>query len=383
MEPIQSLPDFYSVRNVDAPGSFAYLQAGRTRQVRPYNKPTAYYTYTSNCERATKGSAMFDYLGWANAASAKAFPALCPGCESSFPESAYAVNAARAKFLDELSNSVETAVNYAERKQSLGMISRRASQLGRIADFVRNGEFSRVQHELDLRNRYSSSWRKRSNKWVKTWTLRRRRNPRRYAKSGAAADAFLEISFGWKPLLNDIVTATTLLWNTPSGDFRVNGRRFVATYSSLQVGGTTKVDTTITFRASMGATVSVSNPNLWLANQLGLLNIPGIAWELVRFSFLLDYVVNVGEWLGQWTDFSGLSLVDPWYSVTSSDGVCKVKYFYSPGNELETVSTYSHHRRHLGIPGVTLSVAPYNPLNAFRAGISISLLIQKLRNLQP
>lgn len=383
MEPIISLPDNIQVRNVDAPGSYSFRQTMRTSQRRPYNIPTQYYRSSCVCERGTKGRDLSNYFGWANASSLKAFPAFYPGCEDDYPERDMVVNMARNKFLGELSDRVLTAVNYAERKQSLGMLSRRARQIGRIADFVRNGEFSRVHHEIALRNRYSSSWVKRSKKWVKKWTLRRRSNPGRYKRSGAAADAFLEYSFGWAPLIKDIVTATQILSNTPQGAFKGSSAHLVAERISIQTGGTTRIETILIFMAQMGAQVSVDNPNLWLANQLGLLDVAGTAWELIRFSFLVDYIFNVNQYLSQWTDFSGLKLLHPWYTVTTRDGACRVRYFYRPGNELECVTTYSSHRRHLGIPGVVLTVQPYNPLNPFRAGISISLLLQKLRNLNP
>lgn len=383
MEPIVSLLDIIQERNVDAPGSYSFKQTLRTSQKRPYNIPTEYYRSSCVCERGTKGSAMSNYLGWANASSAKADPAFYPGCEDSYPERDMVINMARNKFVQGLSDRVLTAVNYAERKQSFGMLSRRAKQVGRIADFIRGGEFSRVHYEIALRNRYSSSWVKRSEKWVKKWTQRRRSNPGRYRRSGAAADAFLEYAFGWSPLLKDIVVATEVLSNTPSGVIKGASARLVAQRLSLQTGGTTRIETTLTFQAQMGAQVSVDNPNLWLANQLGLLDVAGTAWELIRFSFLIDYIFNVNQFLSQWTDFSGLKLQYPWSTVTTRDGACKVKYYYSPGNELECVTTYSSHRRYLGIPGVVLSVQPYNPLNPFRAGVSISLLLQKLRNLNP
>lgn len=56
------------------------------------------------------------------------------------------------------------------------------------------------------------------------------------------------------------------------------------------------------------AEVSISDPILYRTNQLGLVNPAAVAWELVPFSFLVDWFIGVGSWLNGLTDFVGLSL---------------------------------------------------------------------------
>lgn len=57
----------------------------------------------------------------------------------------------------------------------------------------------------------------------------------------------------------------------------------------------------------IGCQITVTNPNAFLANQMGMVNPVAIAWALVPFSFIVDWFVNVGNVLNGMTDFVGVS----------------------------------------------------------------------------
>lgn len=64
------------------------------------------------------------------------------------------------------------------------------------------------------------------------------------------------------------------------------------------------------FIVRLQARVRISNPNLYEANRLGLTNPAAVAWEVVPFSFLIDWFVNVGEVIGGYTSELGLEITD-------------------------------------------------------------------------
>jgi len=110
------------------------------------------------------------------------------------------------------------------------------------------------------------------------------------------------------------------------------------------------------------------------ASQLGFVNPVSVAWQLVPFSFVVDWFVNVGQFIGSYTDFVGVEQSNP----------CVTRYqvadcIVSANNRpyvYEGLSIYV--RRTLGIPSPSLKVRPWNGVSPVRAATAIALLIQQL-----
>lgn len=143
------------------------------------------------------------------------------------------------------------------------------------------------------------------------------------------------------------------------------------------------------FFCEIGAEVVVSNPNLYLASQLGLTNVAGTLWELTPWSFVVDYWFNVSQFLGQWTEYGGITFVNPYHTIMASDVVFHTDEYYRYGHILDggvsnplyaskAYKEYGHRvQRKLGIPTVTLTKKlPWN-LSLFRAFTSVNLLLQQ------
>jgi len=62
-------------------------------------------------------------------------------------------------------------------------------------------------------------------------------------------------------------------------------------------------------KVTLSAGVRVKNPNYYLANRLGLLDLPGIAWDLVPWSWVVNMVSNSKQVIGQFTNDIGLELL--------------------------------------------------------------------------
>jgi len=116
---------------------------------------------------------------------------------------------------------------------------------------------------------------------------------------------WLELQYGWKPLLSDVYGACDALSRQPDGNWRVTAK---AQVKSQKVGGYFHEGFTGgRFTGSCAATAELgaftridalpSNDLIMSLASLGITNPLLIAWELVPFSFVVDWSLHVGEWL--------------------------------------------------------------------------------------
>lgn len=175
----------------------------------------------------------------------------------------------------------------AESRQSLDLITTSATRLYRAYSAARRLDWRKAQDTLGLSR-----------------TRLRHRN--------SAQNGWLELHYGWLPLVNDVygavdaltspkrgtgmtlvarsrmvkekqVSDTRLVYN-PTGrtDYGIYDATFVDTYRS-------ELKTSLWYRLDLPEVADLS--------QLGLLNPAVVAWELVPFSFLVDWMVPVGNYL--------------------------------------------------------------------------------------
>lgn len=155
---------------------------------------------------------------------------------------------------------------------------------------------------------------------------RSRRKPESLAKT--LADTYLEYHFGWQPLVNDVASAIADCgrFRFPTIPIRASAK---ATFSSvdsvdsntfLGVQFLRKVRTTSTYQVRYKGAVRVKNllpdgrlpilqslqltPDKWLPT----------AWDLLPYSWMADYFINIGEVI---RGFSALSSDIAWGCVTT------------------------------------------------------------------
>lgn len=121
---------------------------------------------------------------------------------------------------------------------------------------------------------------------------------------------WLEYWFGWSPLIADIYAAVNVVQGPlPNGTARARAKAHVTwlgyPYPEKEMTTWTEV------RHQILADVILENPNLWLANQLGLANPVLVTWDLIPFSFVADWFFDVSGFLGSFTDFVGLRINNP------------------------------------------------------------------------
>lgn len=283
------------------------------------------------------------------------------------------------KFKGKLSDSASLGASLAELGESVSMITTRLVQLRKFTSALRKGNIVQASAALGLNGERSKA------------------SPHK-----TVAANWLEFHFGWSPLMGDIHDAINVLqspvssvypsassqgqeeivWYEPEVRYkapRLNincGSGYYERHSFHKFQGSRRV--------SMRAEVRVTNSNLWLANQLGLINPLSVAWEVVPFSFVVDWFTNVGQFLNSATDFYGLTL-DKASTTYVLKGHRERKdykscHYWGPGYVLSENNNYelnliSHMIRSPGISKPGLFVRPLKVWGWQRAATAASLLI--------
>lgn len=284
------------------------------------------------------------------------------------------------KFREDLASTASLGVALAELSQSYHMIYGRAMQIATFIRRLRRLDFSGAARTLQMPG-----------------------PPKGVSTKKKFANNYLEFHFGWSPLIGDIGSAINVL-QEPIKSVWVHAKVTEPTrlyhLSDPVTNGNAAglVPGSYNLRrywegrrsASCGAEVAVTNPNLWLANQLGFVNPASIAWELIPFSFVVDWFANVGQVINSYSDFYGLTLSKGW---TTRHYKGKGFYLYSGTITWmewvngKYVSLYSRRLstgqgpftcvdRRVGLPKPTFALKPFRPWGWRRTAAAVSLLAQ-------
>lgn len=260
-------------------------------------------------------------------------------------------NKAYEKFISKMHKSVSLGMALAERAEAVSMIAKRATTLMQAYRALRKGEFRKFLSLLDVPP-------KKKHKGLVQ------------VRSKQASGLWLEYWFGWSPFVNDIYEGIQLI-DSPYPASYVTG----VGVTNL-VGQNRYQPYNMTAIVKCGAYVEVDNEMLYRANQFGVTNPALIAWELVPFSFLVDWFIPVGNYLRSFTDFVGLSIRDP-YTTTFLKG--KGNYCGDWG-EVYASADATYVERSLGLPGPTVTLNLPNGLSVTRGATAISLVIALFLN---
>lgn len=188
-------------------------------------------------------------------------------------------------------------VFFAEAKKTTDMVVSRAADLIRLARLLRSGRID--QFLGGLRTTLTGSERN---------SLRRAYN-RDYGRgdvSKAAANAWLETTYGWTPFMMDVYQGMETLTAVQSDERNLVGtvRASVSTEAYDLNEETTyqpligKRWTSSTYRENRRGTWRFK-PRLeaYMLGKLGLTNPLQVAWELLPFSFVADWFIPIGNYL--------------------------------------------------------------------------------------
>lgn len=306
---------------------------------------------------------------------------------ASTPGSAEAESKAYADFVSQATSAnLGWAETLAQRQQAVSMMTSRIVQLTRFAKAINRGDLWAAWKELKLpHDEYTTvvrKWRLNGQKltWSKLPDPRRNHRPTdlpqdKYKRARAIADLTLEFNFGWRPLIEDIYGAASLLCSDPpKGVIIGRGASPVITGKYNHGSYSPRGDRTWKSYAQYRAEVSVSNPNLALWSQAGLTNPALLAFQLIPYSFLTDWVSNLSQVIEGYTRLWGLSLTNVSYTAKTdfTERMVWNNYGWSgSGSGFQFVRSLTFprpafYRKSVLIPSLT------------RAANAVSLLIQAL-----
>lgn len=144
------------------------------------------------------------------------------------------------------------------------------------------------------------------------------------------ADAYLAYTFGLKPLIEDIHQICTIVDSNLPKSFPVRGRAHQVVEYVVKNDWTSNYVTFVA--AEYGARVVVSDEARYTLSRMGVLGPSSLAWELLPFSFVADYICNLGQflYLNEVAYQTGLTLLNGYVSeLTVTDRACS----FSSSNE--------------------------------------------------
>lgn len=245
---------------------------------------------------------------------------------SYYPELVSTNNLALSRLFEELSlTKGSAAVSLAEVGKTAEMIGDTARRLAKAYSSLRRGNLSAFAGALGITvsKRRAGAYRSRFRQQAKSES-----NSRQFA-----ANTWLEYSYGWKPLINDVYTQAENLANYLTS--RANVVRTARGSAKIkkqtdEVIGTpgywlNPKRTKVTSRVKYVVRYKLTDGQGSLADTFGLKNPAIVAWELIPFSFVVDWFMPIGNFLEQLTATQGLTFHSATKSVThESTSTCRV-----------------------------------------------------------
>lgn len=201
------------------------------------------------------------------------------------------MNKARVKCKLKLKNQeTNLAQFYAERAQTARLLATTVSSIGKSYAALRHGDFRAAATALGIQPPSSSGG------YSKAWASN---------QSKAIASGWLQLQYGWRPLISDAFGLVKHLKNTfdvTGNVIRVEGRGvYTEDRSILSIDGNMRSINRLTVKveASVRLYYKRSNATLSELTAFGITNPFYIAWELTKFSFVVDWLFQVGNFINQ------------------------------------------------------------------------------------
>lgn len=225
-------------------------------------------------------------------------------------------NRAIQKMIEKIGSGIEgnLAQDIAQWGQTTGLIANAARAIASSIKNVRRGNFPAA---IDaLRSASSQKFRNSFSKGSSpSWTK-------------SVAENWLALQYGWKPLLKDVEASLDSLGNAVANSALGNRVIHQVTASASASGEKkSKINlsgypieagvktTTVKTSKRYGIRYVVDNPTLAFLQQTGFTNPINLGWEILPFSFVIDWFLPVGKYLESFTYAQGLTFLDG-YKVT-------------------------------------------------------------------
>jgi len=167
---------------------------------------------------------------------------------------------------------------------------------------------------------------------------------------------WLAFQYGVRPLVSDIVNSLELLDRQliePPKVFKTSANITGSWQTFSQAGGTNKFHSQ-TKKLRLTCYYTVDSSSLKTASSLGLTNPLSLAWELVPYSFVIDWFINIGDYLESLDTLSGINRVGVYQSH-------RIDAHGSQTNSLGANVNYTFKevsRRSIGFPSIRVEFMP-------------------------
>lgn len=186
---------------------------------------------------------------------------------------------------------------YATRIETINTVSKRVGQLANAMLALKRGRWKQFKRHLGLDK-----------------SLRR---PGAH-KFQDIPGLWLEYSFGWSPLVSDCYNILNKTFEPPKMKVQkehsevIDSKIFYTGASKLRYDGNCRNN----IRATASCMVSVDVPALAALAQYGINNPLAVAWELVPWSFVVDWFIPIGDYIEQLGATAGLKLTEHQVTIT-------------------------------------------------------------------
>lgn len=223
---------------------------------------------------------------------------LVPRSFGNYPEWNAAYARAYAKFKDKAYTQAANLTALKERAKTFNMVAARLGQLAKGAKALRAGRFKEFLATFGVQ------------------PLKKHENTR-WTRPKQFGALWLEYWMGWAPTVGDVYSSLDALSRRiPDVTIRAGSTApLKGDQTRVVSGATTKSTWSGKGTVWVQGRIEVSNPSLHIAQTLGLINPLKTAWETTPFSWFADWFTNVGQILGQFTDWVGLKLTNLCISV--------------------------------------------------------------------
>lgn len=306
----------------------------------------------------------------------------------------YTDQVASTRVLNKLSQQkMQLGVTLLEMKQTAGLTMDLAKALtkGVVQVCGAKGKFSRRSEQL-LR-RLARGEKPGDILWDSTAaTLKRDRSILEDTQN-----AWMQYSFGLKPLVGDVHNAFNALYESKYGEkkaFLVSAkagyttehasRKFVG---NLSPGGTTYAVCSETVSVHYSVVYEMPEGGIPMSTLLGLNDGVATAWEVTKLSWMFDYVVGIGDMLQSWNAANGLSFREGSKSVLKRSTILQYEVERDPAQPYtgqepppDYLDVGSFRRTMVNAPGVVPAFLPQvkRKLGLKQLGQSIFALTQWL-----
>lgn len=194
---------------------------------------------------------------------------------------------------------VNLAQAFAERGQTVRLMNNSIKRLSDAALALKRGRFAAAARSLGVKPSP-----RRIRKYTKAW---------HEDQSKALANGWLELQYGWRPLLSDIYGAAEQLAQTRISEYRNIVRKSASQTITSRgvrppVSGGPAVYYDIMRKVTIKYVIYFSVPaGIHTLTKLGLTNPALIAWELTPWSFVIDWILPLGNYISSLDATSGLA----------------------------------------------------------------------------